>query len=258
MWQAVGKIRYKEISLKNGILIGKKAYKDIWPFTLSNLPTEFTKVTDSRSAIRFERRYSPLGYDSLVRKREEQKGGDPLEWVLKQAKFVKFALNLIYALTRQDGDNALKQSQDFQLKNFTYPAGAYDCETLLPMPRDKGNALIAVPHVIEILVNANTENVRSKLVVHYKGKLDSVIFYNASIEAIWSMVGDLAIRTQQGQGSAYFVKCKYCQTPFLAKDKRQQFCPIPEGYTGRKQSLCGLKYRQRELQARKRDKEGQP
>jgi hypothetical protein len=118
------------------------------------------------------------------------------------------------------------------------------------VPRYEEDALRAAPRMIERLVNANTQNVREKLVVHYKGRLGSVLFYNALIEAIWSMVGDLAIRTQQGYESGYFKKCKYCDIPFLATDKRQKFCPRPESL-GPGQSKCSLKYHQHKLKIRR-------
>jgi len=163
----------------------------------------------SRSAIRFERRYSPLGYGSLlVKPRPQEKQGDPLEWVLKQAKFVKLTLELIYALAYQNGNDALRQFQYLNIKMtdsihpavrgggmLTYPSGAYNHETMISVPRSEAEALRAAPHIIEILVNANTENIRQQLIVHHKGRLGSVLFFNALIETIWSMLGELASLT---------------------------------------------------------------
>jgi len=269
MWQAVGKTRYRKIWLEDDILRADDAYEYLWPFTKPELPTEFAKVSDPHSAIRFERRYSPLGYDSLVENPEERKGGDPLEWVLKQAKFVKLAVELIYASAYQDGTSALRQFRYLNITNIIrkasfdsahrdfgeliFPGGAYNYNygTIVVMPTSEADALQSVPYFIERLVNENTKNLQQKLVVHYKGRLGSVLFYNALIEAIWSMVGDLALKTQQGQESGYFKRCEYkeCNTPFLATDKRQRFCPRPEE-AGDGESLCGLKFRQHNLQTR--------
>jgi len=266
MWQtAVGKERYKKIWIEDGILRVDNAYAPLWPFTKPELPTEFAnKVIDIKSAIKFELRYAPLGYGRLlVEPKPEWKQGDPLEWVLKQAKFVKLTLELIYALTYQDGNHALRQFRYLNIKMtdsihpavrgggmLTYPGGAYNHETMIPVPRSEAEALRGAPHIIETLVNANTENIRQKIVVHYKDRLGSVLFYNALIEAIWSMVGDLAIKAQQGHESGYFLKCEWCRTPFLATDKRQKFCPRPE-WAGPGESLCSLGYRQHKVQVNK-------
>jgi len=262
MWQATGKTRFKKVWLQDGILKADGADGVLWPFSELDLPSEFARVTDPRSALRFERRYSSLGYDSLVINPDERRGGDPLEWVLEQAKFVRLALELMYALAYQDGNNALRQFRYLNLKmiddihpavrgcaTLTYPAGAYNNETMIAVPRSEGEALWSAPSLIEIFVNANTRDIHQELVAGHNNELGSVLFCNTLIEAIWSMAGNIAVKTA-GEGD-YFRRCEWCNTPFLATDKRQKFCPTPEGLSGkRKQSLCGLQYRQHKLQTK--------
>ena len=82
--------------------------------------------------------------------------------------------------------------------------------------------------------------------VFYGARQKNLLVYRSLVEAIWSMVGELALKVQTGNTKGYFKRCHECDTPFLATDKRQQFCPRPEGdLVERNQSLCGLKYRQR-------------
>jgi hypothetical protein len=262
MWQVAGLARYRRIWLEDGILKADGTCESLWPFKEPGLPTEFAKVNDAKTAKRFEERYAPLGYDFLVENPEERKRGDPLAWVLLHARFVRIALDLMYDVAGRYGGDALEQfrycgireipiaeaqkltSGQKKLGILDYPCGAYTCTTLVPVPRSTSEALWAAPSLISLLVNANTKNVRSELVVHHKARLGSVLFFRALIEAIWSMLGNLALAA--GDDSVHWEKCVHCHTPFLATDDRQQFCPPPEGgFVGRRQSLCGLKHRQR-------------
>jgi len=265
MWQAAGVFKFRTIRLQDGILKAEDPVDVLWPFNHPGLPSEFAKVEDARSAIKFETRYSPLGYVSLVQNPEERKGGDPLDWVLNQAWYVNIALELIYALDYQDGNAALKQFSNLKIKwidklhsdaIFKYPSGAYYRQSITPISRDGKGALQCIPKIIEILVNNNASNIHSKIGVSANGELTSYLAFSALIEAIWSMLGDIAIKTQKGNEAGYIKKCAWCGTPFLAKDKRQLFCPAPEGYGTRQQSLCGLKYRQHKLLVKKNNQGG--
>lgn len=262
MWQAtVGKIRYKEIYLADGILRAINPYGVLCPLAKPDLPTEFSRVYDSKAAIRFELKYSPLGHDYLLDNPDKRKGGDPLQWVCEQAKFVKIALELVYDIAHKDGNHALEVFQSLEIKKINnsplpllgngkliYPCGAYHRSTIIPVPVSAGEALRFAEVFIAMLVNGNTENMRQKLEVQHNGTLVSVLSFRALIEAIWSMVGDLALKIQQGQENGYFKKCEWCKITFLATDKRQRFCPPATG----QQSLCGLKYRQHKLQLKQK------
>ena len=284
MWQsAVGKIRYRSIKLEDGILKADGGYGMLSPFTKPDLPTEFTKVEDGETAIRFEVRYAPLGYDRLVKSLEEQKHGDPLEWVLMQSNFVRTAMNLVYDIGEKDGFDALKQLKHCGIhwkaeryseprvrpETFawlTFPDGAYSGRTSFPIPKTDREALWYARPFVALLVNANTRSLHQRLVVHQTKESDtkegmkaffsSVLFYDSLIEAIWSMVGELAIRIEEGHEDGYLKRCDWCQSVFWTGDKRQRFCPRPEGDKvernkgERRQSLCGLKYRQHNLKVK--------
>ncbi len=277
-WEVeMGVQRYKDIRLENGILIPGKlnleqGMMNIWPLQQPNLPTEFAKVKDTQSAIYFELDYTPLGYDYLVYNPRERKGGDPLDWVLEQALWVRFALDMIFAFSQQDSPR-LRELLESHTKEagletsiveivvekegkssfpnakhrvFRYPDGAgyANAETLYP--NKPGDVLSVVPSLIATLVNANTKGMRQEL---WEKEFVWVRKYRTLIEVIWSMVGELAVRsTAEGD---YFRRCEWCGTPFLANDKRQRFCPDEFS----KQSLCGLKYRQYKLEAKQKQKD---
>ena len=281
MWQSVGRERYRTIWLEDDIIKAKDVYEDLYPFDKPDLPNAFAKVNDAKSALNFERKYAPLDYDLLlvntksewefIRKYaplkydftpanlEEKKGGDPVWWVIEQARFVRFALDLMYTLAIKHGRGTLRLFREFVVYEdhdcpglqgtgvLTYPHGAIIGTTTAPAPKSESDALWYAPSVIALLVNANTKNIHRELMISFRGKIMSVQWYYALIEAIWSMVGDLAMKAQQEGESGYFQRCELCNSVFFAKDKRQRFCPPNIG----QQSLCGLKFRQRKCQANK-------
>lgn len=281
MWLSAGKIRYRKIWLENNVIKAKDPYEPLYPFDKPNLPNEFAKVTDLKSALRFERKFAPLNYDSLlvntkselefIRKYaplnydftsanpEERKGGDPVEWVIEQARFVRLAIELVHDLAIKDGRRALRRFRQFVVyKDYsgpalqgqgelTYPRGAIMDTTIVPAPKSESDALWYAPSIITLLVNANTRTLRQELILNSKGKIFSIQLYHTLIEAIWSMAGNLATRAQQDPENGYFRRCAWCNTPFLATDKRRKYCPPIFG----KESLCGNKFRQHKFQAKK-------
>lgn len=280
MWQVeLGLKRFKDIKLENGILKPgelnlKQGELTLWPFRRPDLPTEFAKVHDDKSAIRFELDYAPLGYDYLVGSPDDQKGGDPLEWVLEHARFVRFAIDLVYSFAHQDApslktllkehttkieyetpmlDSGIVMSSKgsfpyAELRVFTYPSGFSYKEGTTLFPTIDSDILGVIPSLIANLVNDNTKNMHQEL---WQDEFLWVMRFRSLIEVIWSMVGDIALKST-GEGD-YFRRCEWCNTPFLATDKRQRFCPPPEVGGGlKKQSLCGLQYRQHKVQANKK------
>jgi len=270
MWEvAAGSIRYKTIRLQEDILKPEEPYTEkekasLWPFSHPKLPYEFAKVRDSKTALRFELRYAPLGYDYLVSNPEERKKGDPLDWVLEHAKFVRFALELIYAMADELEEKLIRLLKDGITKNqenhdniaghsiygFSYPSGAYQKTSTARLPLSHADALGLGRVTVTEMVNANIANIRQELVPRYQD-LVWVRIFHALIEVIWSMVGDIAVKAQQ-EGGGYLRRCEWCQTPFLATHKRQRFCPPPEGS---QQSLCGEKYRWHKMQRNPKRKE---
>lgn len=192
--------------------------------------------------------------------------------MLEHAKWVRFALDLIYFFAHQDAPSLKKLLKEYTTKVeyetplldsiivrpdkgrfpyanlhvFTYPCGSISKEGTILFPTIDSDVLGIVPSLIANLVNDNTRNMHQEL---WQSEFLWVMHFRSLIEVIWSMVGDIAVKST-GEGD-YFRRCEWCNTPFLATDKRQRFCPPPEGWAGkRNQSLCGLQYRQHKLQAK--------
>lgn len=272
MWEAehtgLGLVRYKNIELEGGILKAKEPLGGpLWPFREPTLPTEFYNIRDAKTAIAFERQYAPLGYDSLVNDPSERKGGDPLDWILDHARFVRLALDLIEAIAGEERQQLIKllnsvmmdtspfpkdaQAQYQANSVLTFPSGAYKVSLASRRPLNGKDAEGIARGVIAELVTHNTENVRSKLVARLKDLIWGQ-YYHALIEIVWSMAGELAARSSQG--NIDLRKCLWCGAVFQVTHKRQRFCPPLESpYYSRKQSSCGLKYRQHKLKMKKGD-----
>ena len=74
------------------LTIGKKG--------VCNLPNALAKVENSKSAINFIKKYGFLGYRMLSK--EDLSLGEPLDWILAQARSVRFGLYLIVCLQDQE------------------------------------------------------------------------------------------------------------------------------------------------------------
>jgi ribosomal protein S27AE len=278
-WQMdLGRLRFPSIKLEDGILKRYGRFPSVKqrlfnPFEHPNLPMYFSKVHDAASAIEFEKTYAPLYYerlfyslDDMVEKPDECEKGDPLEWVLYHSKYVRFALDLIHEISMSnvdslkaligeytdevDKDRIFRHPKPFP-RLFHYPAGAEYKKIILNIPYyDEHTSLYSAHVLLDWLVNQNIKNIHSRLFI---GEC-WIRGYEAVIETIWVMVGDIAIKAYKDNDNIYLRRCEYCGTPFLATHKKQIFCPPSTMLSlhGRKQSPCGLKYRQRKLQNRKK------
>lgn len=253
------------------------------PFEKANLIINaFAKVEDEKSAIRFVERYGPLGYYHLASK---GLGGEPLEWVLGQADTIRFALSLIQGLGGPEelGSTAnlkrvFSERQSPKYKGFmnaehgvcavySVAAGArFPVETipfrLQNPPAGKTRTWTSeedfvrqhARDVLAYLVEHNTGSVR-RVLVSATGELGHKHEFGSLIEAIWYMVGDKALLSQE-RGGGVIASCEECGNLFVASRKpaRGHFAFCPPELSGQKYSLCGLRNRMRRL--RKVDKKG--
>ncbi|MFC1965956.1 hypothetical protein ACFLWI_03300 [Chloroflexota bacterium] len=258
MWVSSGPIRYRKIWIENGILKADDSYDTLLLLDHPDLPSEFAKVVDPYTANKFELNYAPLGYDDLVIYPLERKGGDPVEWVLEQARLVRDTLELIHALAKEDERTALKFFHKYvkhesnintskATGGMNFLSGAYRQYMYGEVPSTEEDALWFARDMITMLVNKNTEHVRQELELYNESQIRKIQIYLVLIEAIWSMVGELVFRAQLDEERPYFKKCGLCDTPFYAKDRRQRYCPPIKG----RQSHCGNIARQHKFQAKK-------
>ncbi|MFC2059010.1 hypothetical protein ACFLTS_05170 [Chloroflexota bacterium] len=270
-----------------GIALGERSYKISAeefdsllynPMDYPDLPNAFAKVKDEKTAKKFVEGWGLLGYTHLKNMAE----AEPLDWVIQQAKSVKFVMNLIERLNNRSGNlgeliRFLKEESvngkdaEFRRIRSRYITGYYNLvigtdshvraffAPAAPTP-DQTQSLLSgnynytnigltdddivkefTRRIITTCVNENTINIRPFLDVK-NGDLTACITYEALIEVIWYQVGDIGIRAQHGTEMRV---CEECGDTFLARDDRQRFCPALEMVVARKQSTCGLRYRQR-------------
>ncbi len=271
MWKVeLGVARYRTLKLREGILVPEGRLEGIlWPFRNPTLPTDFYNVRDAKTAIEFCREYAPLGYDCLT---ADKVGGDPLEWVLTHAGNVRFVLDMVYALGQHDAsslydlvrDNALEVHLTdtagqpvgspitglFRTPHLLkYAAGCDYRELILWLPAQEQDILDIVPGLVTDIVNDNTQNMGQELWSDVRTDGTQFLWvhkFRSLLEAIWSMVGDLAVKGVANPSRLR--RCEWCGAIFEVTDKRQKFCPPVESpFVSRQQSPCGLSYRQKKL-----------
>lgn len=262
---------------------GNIFYSDLWepyhPFDFPNLPNILAKVDNTDSAIDFVKKYGVLGYHAFFPELENKAGyglgyvyekGDPIDWLLAQARTVRFALHLINAINNKDEEdtktfilNAMVQVQANMLrkeapeglkaKAHVFAEGSKIVfRVLIQQNIWEGKYRLLAIQIVNHLVNSNSEGVQRRLLL--KGntipetpyKFAQQLAARSLIEAIWYMVGNAALLSQEKNGKGVRT-CQECGLPFIITDKRQRFCP---GDAFSKGSLCGARNRMKKHRAK--------
>lgn len=271
------------VEVRGGVIVAKRLYAR--PYRASdkpNLPNVFARIVAGgekaaeERAVEFVRRYGPIGYVSLwVREHKtpwpaEVPKGDPLAWVLGQARSVRFCARLIESLSNLDARGVVRvlrenlversvtelgiQSDDPEVKEqvFSWIEGIKRTDQFVWLGRAanaREKVFAMARQLIVAMVNGNTQGVRPRaLRIAPSGRLEPAVVAPTLIENIWWKLGEWAL-TAEARGERGLVRlCKECGTPFLVTDRRQEFCPGPPGQG----STCGYRYRKRRLRARQK------
>jgi len=259
IWQRSGKA-ISEGGIIKEIYAGK--IDNYNPFDLPNLPNAFSKIHDESTAVIFVTKYGLLGYSWLV-DIGKRVGGDPLWWVLAHAESIRFVLNLIAALSKNDDDAILKTLNTARVKSdrsvlseeikpiegkgildasYKVAVGPYNAVigNATFAPTEEGKLKVHANYLIVKIVNENIKDITWNF--HYDDSVNKIKPYfrvRALITAIWKMTGDMALISQETKGKGIRI-CDECERPFLVTDKRQRFCP-PDRFS--KTSLCGSRHR---------------
>lgn len=238
----------EKYEIKNGMLIGSGETKNYrLPMAYREIAWEAAKLhkKDEKTLLDFAHRFGHFGYSKLVPvdKRTE---GDPLKWIWIQAQKANLTLQLLTALNQEDEQAALKVIETLKV----------DEEVILDWDFNElpfGNigvggkithstALEFAITILKELLNENVKGIRRKaFLTKDPYKIKSYFHFDALIQVVFWQLFDAA---ENGE----FRRCKQCQAPFIARDKRQRFCPARYG---EKESRCTIAYRVR----RYRDKE---
>ena len=269
------------------------------PYKRYDLPNALARVTDERSALRFARVYGLLGYADLLgwrwaeitsvdRRRLfdeplldekrlaelvrdlEGEPGDPMPWLLAQARSVRLTLELIEALARQDiaglrsvvmrhtlpHEVAAGESRPQLLVSGGLTVKWFDPGPGLLQPYPGANRARPAAHLIEDLVNPNLAALRTELFTPaYRGEDDLVMElgpqHTALFEVIWWHVGNAAFGGRPG-ARVRLCELPSCRAPFIVTDDRQRFCPADYTYTDKRtgktrpgRSRCAALYQKR-------------
>ena len=266
------------------------------PFTHRELPNALAKVFDERSALHFVHRHGLLGYTSLLeqamwvgkatltdvkqaRTLLDDLGdivGDPLEWMLAQARTVRFVMELLVAL--QNGDegtvsNVLERRRsgrqvvplgegEFVRNEYLLARGPQVAGGFFS-PRDSERSLY--PNVEPIqearqivldMLEANTTGLGWRWRPHDTSGIAMGHSARALIEVIWWHVGTAAVA---GTGKEFrLCALDTCRTPFIVTDDRQRFCPADYVYTDKQGHKRPGRSRCAALYAKRRDRGRDP
>lgn len=253
----------KQYRITDGLLhrVGLGSVRSYNPFTEVSLPTALARISSEEiSPVVFATEFGALGYPRLVRstltpsfspslpKTAEWKTayaayqnyrhalhaaartlpeGDPVEWITAQSRTVALCLEFIGLLA--EGAEA-----EIEYAVESVPRGPYAWGVqlgFLPIKEWRQSLRSGItPSAIirQSLCNLITENVagvRRWLVTDPHGsRAESFFLCSATIEAVyWQLADRMEARMVR--------RCAECQRFFVARDKRQQYCPPLPGST---------------------------
>jgi hypothetical protein len=212
----------------------------------------------------------------------EKPFGEPIAWILEQAKWVAFCMELIESINNEPdrlysklirqsvGKLEFKQMMENGKKVYyrDYYDGTVrindDPKRHLPQKREefvecfsimagpnrlstgeyRGSAMEIARKVVADSVTANTISIKTKFLSGPKG---FVLQYEANslIEVIWWRVSQLALLTES-RGKLIRL-CPECGRAFVASNSRERYCP-PDEFS--RQSLCGARNRMRRMRTK--------
>lgn len=241
--------------VKDGKLFpqGKECARHYAPLKTPELPTELQRVaTGNLSPIEFAGQFGLLGYRNLTGYQQHE--GDPLDWVVAHARTVHFCLQFIGMLQEDASEEEIR----YELEQF--PDGPYallekiieiDLRCDISPPKNetekKLRGHVKASHVARIevckFVSYNIERVGRRLLTdRFATKIDSYISFHAMIEAVYWQLADRI----EGGGVR---RCLACKQFFVARDKRQQYCPPWPGST---RSRCSARLNVQNFRSREK------
>ena len=259
----------KRYEITEGLLhsVGSKSARNYNPFLEVSLPTALARISSGEiSPLEFALEFGELGYSRIIRNKltplsvslpksaeweaasdayqNWQKAfhaatrnmplGDPVDWILAHSKTVALCLEFIGLLAEGDED-AIHDAVE------TVPRGPYAWGVRLgTLPVKEWSQILrtgaAASAIIRLalcdLINENIAGIRRRLVTDPRGsRTESFFLCSATIEAVyWQLADRMEARMIQ--------RCSECRRFFVARDKRQQYCPPLPGST---RSRCSSK-----------------
>lgn len=256
-------------TIRGTIAVPLKTKTVYFPAMRPNLPFELAAIEDGdeESILEFVGRWGLLYGVHGAREPLLLRPGDDLEFIWGHAKTMRMLLELYEALQDDSPQTVRSALAKWTRSGFVfdkndvkgdgwsvlaswgnnYPKVRVFQPSRFSMTSDRGKALDTIAQVV-------TENIRGvRRVMLHAGDL-SDWHGGTSFEALYQMAYWHIADSLEKQSRV--ARCQWCGRMFQKIDGRQKFCPPPEanrqqyrdGNLERAQSLCGLKYRQRQLQ----------
>jgi hypothetical protein len=274
----------KEYQVTNGVLqrVGRGFTRSYQPFYEAGLPDALARISEDAELedvklLEFASKFGELGYSQIVRStlfpsfpRDLSKSpdwkdahdafenyvyvlskghgqipeGDPVRWVKAHSRTVALCLNFIGLLNIGDEDEIRDELE-------SVPRGPYAVrDQIVPLPVKEWRAhleegrlrpSIIIRHPVCNLITENIAGVRRRLITDPLGsRSESFFFPAATIEAVyWQLADKMEVKMIQ--------RCAECRRFFIARDKRQHYCPPLPGST---RSRCSSKLNVRNFRIR--------
>lgn len=242
------------------LTLGKTAYSVrtvYYPQLEKSLVSELAKVyRGTLTPLEFVNLFGLLGHDPAA-----TVGMDPLDWFMAHARTVAVILDLMAKLGFLEDVQLDEKAIESQLRSLdpgAFAAGAGLCRIVVQFTstphnlawatwKDDGATLeVLVPpggvvqaaqKLIVQLINRNLVGITPTLKFDDKtGDFSASFTFQALFNVVYWHLREVILR-------GTLRTCEECGAPFIATDKRQRFCPPPEGV---KESRCATRRRGRE------------
>ena len=240
--------------------VGNGVVRTYMPFSESSLPTALARVSSGQiSPLEFASMYGELGFSWIVRREllpgfsvslprtNEWKAahiryrayrdavysasrslpeGDPLEWLMAHARTVALCLQFIGLLECGD-EMATREEVECIPAHKPFARGVHLVH--LPVRRWRNSlkghraSQVIRPQLCN-LITQNISGVRREFITDPFNSHVGSFFFGATIEAVyWQLADNMEAKMVR--------RCDECHRFFIARDKRQRYCPALPGST---------------------------
>ncbi len=227
----------KGILIPKGKIVPGSLYA---PSVDPSIPGEFAKVHYGKLTIEdFASMFGLLGYSHLVAV-QDRVGGDPVRWIRAHARTVATLLELI-GLLEEENESLLKEYLcELPTGPHGYAGVIRNQEFYATVNWPKFPAATAIG-LANTFLNPNIAGIRRQ-VFEVRGHARSYFTFRAMIEAIYWQLAD---KLENGG----IRRCEECKRFFVARDKRQRYCPPPDGL---KRSRCASRFNVTQFRERRK------
>lgn len=247
----------EKYEIKNGMLIGSGETKYYLPMANREIAEELANLhkKEETALLEFAYRFGHLGYSRLAPV-DERTEGDPLKWIWTHANTANLVLQLVTSLREGDERAALQVIKSLKVDEDNIDG--WDFEEIATVDvglgskivrkgwalgdAAQGTSLELASKIVRTLLDENVKGITRKSFPTKDHQIQSFFRFDALIQVVYWQLFDAA---EKGE----LRRCKQCQAPFIARDKRQRFCPKR---FKEKESRCTRAYRAKRFREKKK------